>query len=411
MKFRQATLDNGLDIVAEVNPNAYSLATAFFVKTGSRDEAAEVAGVSHFLEHMVFKGTARRTAEDVNRELDELGAQSNAFTSEEQTVYYAVVLPEFQNQVVDLLGDIMRPTLRQEDFDTEKKVILEEIMKYDDQPPYGGHEKSMAAWFGDHPLGNSVLGTQQSVGDLTQQQMMSYFEERYSPTNMTLVATGNVDFDKLVEQANELCGGWQKHDVSRNTARPMGHSNFQSMTKETSIQQYVIQLAESPGSEDEARYAARLLATIMGDDVGSRFFWELVDPGLAEFAAMESYEFQGCGVMMNYVCCAPQDAQRVLEVVTYEVEKLMTDGVTQHELDLAKNKVCSHVVLRSERPSSRLFSVGSSWTQRKKLRTVKETVEAYQNVNLDDIGQLLQKYDLRKTSTTAVGPLSTLYLP
>ncbi|CAE7507655.1 ptrA, partial [Symbiodinium sp. CCMP2456] len=201
----------------EVNPNAYSLATAFFVKTGSRDETPEVAGVSHFLEHMVFKGTSRRTAEDVNRELDELGAQSNAFTSEEQTVYYAVVLPELQHQIVDLLADIMRPTLRQEDFDTEKKVILEEIMKYDDQPPYGGHEKSMAAWFGEHPLGNSVLGTQDSVGNLTQQQMMSYFEQRYSPTNMTLVASGNVDFDALVEQANELCGSWKKYSVNRNT--------------------------------------------------------------------------------------------------------------------------------------------------------------------------------------------------
>lgn len=410
MEFRQATLDNGLDIVAEVNPNAYSLATAFFVKTGSRDETPEVAGVSHFLEHMVFKGTSRRTAEDVNRELDELGAQSNAFTSEEQTVYYAVVLPELQHQIVDLLADIMRPTLRQEDFDTEKKVILEEIMKYDDQPPYGGHEKSMAAWFGEHPLGNSVLGTQDSVGNLTQQQMMSYFEQRYSPTNMTLVASGNVDFDALVEQANELCGSWKKYSVNRNTSRPVGNSNFQTITKETSIQQYVIQLAESPGSEDEDRYAARLLATIMGDDVGSRFFWELVDPGLAEFAAMESYEFQGCGVMMNYVCCAPQDAQRVLDVVTYEVEKLMSGGVTQRELDLAKNKVCSHVVLRSERPSSRLFSIGSGWTQRKSFRSVKDTVESYQKVSLADIGKLLEKYDLRKVSTTSVGPLATLQL-
>lgn len=411
MEFRQATLDNGLDIVAEVNPNAYSLATAFFVKTGSRDESAEVAGVSHFLEHMVFKGTKRRTAEDVNRELDELGAQSNAFTSEEQTVYYAVVLPELQNQIVDLLGDIMRPTLRQEDFDTEKKVILEEIMKYDDQPPYGGHEKSMTAFFGEHPLGNSVLGTQQSVGDLAQDQMMAYFEKRYSPTNMTLVATGNVDFDALVEQANQLCGDWQKHETSRNTTRPVGQSNFQFYTKETSIQQYIIQLAASPASEDADRYAARLLATIMGDDVGSRFFWELVDPGLAEFAAMEAYEFQGCGVMMNYLCCAPQDAQRVLEVVSHEVEKLMADGVTARELELAKNKVCSHVVLRSERPSSRLFSVGSSWTQRKKLKTVQETVAAYQQVTLEDISKLLETYDFRQTSTTAVGPLTSLHLP
>ncbi len=411
MEFRHATLDNGLDIVAEINPNAYSLATAFFVKTGSRDESPEIAGVSHFLEHMVFKGTARRSAEDVNRELDELGSQSNAFTSEEQTVYYAVVLPELQHQMVDLLADIMRPTLRQDDFETEKKVILEEIMKYDDQPPYGGHEKSMAAWFGQHPLGNSVLGTLDSVGALSREQMLAYFENRYSPSNMTLVATGRVDFDALVEQANRLCGQWQRHTPTRDIARPPGQTKFELMTKETSIQQYIIQLAEAPEAESNQRYAARLLASIMGDDVGSRFFWELVDPGLAEFAAMEPYEFQGCGVMMNYVCCAPQDAQKVLEIVGFEIDKLMREGVTQHELDLAKNKICSHAVLRSERPASRLFSVGSGWTQRHQLRTVRETVEAYQRVTLADIGQLLEQYDLRKNSTTTVGPLTSLNLP
>src|SRR4030095_13561388 len=137
----------------------------------------------HFLEHMVFKGSANRTAEQVNRDLDDLSASSNAFTSEEQTVYYATTLPDDQENIVELLADIMRPMLRQDDFDTEKQVILEEIAKYDDQPPYGAHEKCMMAFFGDHPLGKSVLGTAQSVGDLKRDQMLNYFEQRYSPRN------------------------------------------------------------------------------------------------------------------------------------------------------------------------------------------------------------------------------------
>ena len=119
----------------------------------------DIAGVSHFLEHMTFKGTPHRSADDVNRELDELGSHSNAYTSEEQTVYYATVLPEYQQPTLNLLADIMRPSLRQEDFDTEKQVILEEILKYEDQPPFGAHEKCMAAYFQQHPLGNSILGT------------------------------------------------------------------------------------------------------------------------------------------------------------------------------------------------------------------------------------------------------------
>ena len=157
MEFRSHVLDNGLEIVAEVSPPSYSASLAFFVRAGSRDETADIAGVSHFLEHMVFKGTARRTAAQVNLELDELGANSNAYTSEEQTVYYATVLPELQSPTLDLLADILRPTLRDDDFQTEKKVIIEEIRKYDDQPPYGAHEKCMAQYFGDHPAGQQCL--------------------------------------------------------------------------------------------------------------------------------------------------------------------------------------------------------------------------------------------------------------
>ena len=147
MKFRHHTLPNGLEIIAECNPAAYSAAMAFFVQTGSRDETDDLSGVSHFLEHMAFKGTPTRSAADVNRELDEMGAHSNAFTSEEQTVYYITVLPEYQDRALDLLSDIMRPSLRPDDFDTEKQVILEEIAKYEDQPPFGAHEKSMALHF------------------------------------------------------------------------------------------------------------------------------------------------------------------------------------------------------------------------------------------------------------------------
>ena len=136
MQFRKHVLDNGLQIIAECNPDARSISIGYFVRTGARDETDEVAGVSHFLEHMMFKGTPTRTAEQVNLEFDQLGADYNAFTSEEQTVYYAAVLPEYQSRTVELLSDMLRPSLRSEDFDTEKKVIVEEIRMYLDQPPY-----------------------------------------------------------------------------------------------------------------------------------------------------------------------------------------------------------------------------------------------------------------------------------
>ena len=411
MEFRQTTLNNGLEIVAEVNPNAHSLALAFFVKTGARDETPEIAGVSHFLEHMVFKGTPRRSAEDVNRQLDEMGSQANAFTSEEQTVYYAVVLPEQQQNAVDLLADIMRPSLRVEDFETEKQVILEEIMKYDDQPPFGGHEKCMAAFFGDHPLGNSVLGTIDTVTALTAAQMMEYFKGRYSPHNITLVASGNVDWDALVKQGEECCGSWERFETSRDLSVGPAHQDFKVITKENATQQYLIQLAAAPAAADEDRYAARLLSVILGDDCGSRLYWDLVDPGLSEFASTDSYEFQGTGLYMNYICCGPDQAEQNLAKLAEIVGELEKDGVTQKELDQSKNKVCSHVVLRSESPASRLFSVGSSWIQRGSYRSVADGVKAYRNVDLKQIHAVLEKYPISKCATLAIGPLDQLKSP
>jgi predicted Zn-dependent peptidase len=257
VEFRHQTLPNGLEVIAECNARAYSCGYAFFVNTGSRDETDALSGVSHFLEHMTFKGTPTRTAEQVNRELDEIGSQSNAYTSEEQTVYYATVLPEYQQRTVELLSDIMRPSLRDDDFEVEKKVIIEEIHKYDDQPPYGAYEKCMAAYFGEHTLGRSILGTVDTVSALTPEAMRGYFERRYSPSNLTLVAAGNVDFDALVAEAEKRCGDWVPADSGRETPAVKPASQLVSMQKDSAVQQYAVQIVGAPAAEDQQRYASR----------------------------------------------------------------------------------------------------------------------------------------------------------
>lgn len=404
MKFQHQQLDNGLNIVAECNDQAYSTSIAFFVRTGSRDETPEVAGVSHFLEHMVFKGTPRRSAADVNRELDELGSHSNAFTSEEQTVYYATVLPEYQNEVVDLLADIMRPSLREEDFEMEKQVIIEEIFKYDDQPPFGAHEKCMAEYFNGHPLGKSVLGTVESVGAMTPQGMREYFERRYSPGNITLAACGNVDFAQLVAQAEKHCRDWVPFDADRATPPVHGNTGKQKIGKSSASQQYTVQISAGPSATDPLRFASRLLAYALGDDSGSRFYWELVDPGLAEYAALAPYEFDGTGILMTYLCCAPEDADSNLERLHSLQNDIDDKGLTNDELELVKSKVCSQLVRRAERPSSRLFSVGNNWLQRQNYSSVKETIEAYRAVTLDDVRAVVATYPLTQTMTVSVGP-------
>ncbi|HMC10053.1 MAG TPA: pitrilysin family protein [Pirellulaceae bacterium] len=411
MPFRQHTLDNGLEIVAETSPDAYSSAYAFFVRTGARDETSEISGVSHFLEHMVFKGSPNRTAAEVNRDLDDLCASSNAYTSEEQTVYFATTLPEDQESIVELLADMMRPALRQDDFDTEKQVILEEIAKYDDQPPYGAHEKCMAAFFGNHPLGKSILGTPASVGGLARDQMVAYFEQRYSPRNMVLAAAGNVEFDSLVLQAQNYCGRWMMFDAPRELPPAKPRSEFQILHKPLAVQEYVVQLSAAPGATDEDRYAARLLTTILGDDSGSRLFWELVDTGQAESASIGAQEFQGAGVFLTWLSCLPDLAAENLQRIADIVREAEVDGITEEELAQAKNKVCAHIVLQAERPTNRMFSVGNAWIQRRQYKTVREAVETYRAVTLDDISRVQKKYPLTRTATVAVGPLTELAAP
>ncbi len=408
MEFRQHTLDNGLEIVAECNPRAYSMALGFFVQAGSRDETEDNNGVSHFLEHMAFKGTARRTAADVNRELDEIGSMSNAYTTEEQTVYFANFLPEYQDQATALLSDMLRPVLRQEDFDTEKRVILEEIAKYEDQPPYGAHDKCMIAHFQSHPLARIVLGTADSVGGLTRQQMRDYLHRRYSPGNLVVAATGQIDFDRLVGLLERHCGDWQPAPAPRETPPAATHHSLELIYKQAATQLYVVQLSAGPDLNDARRYAARILATILGDDSGSRMFWELIDTGRADCAAMGAYEFQGTGLFMTYLSCLPDDAEENLEHLDRIFHQAHREGVTPDELERAKSKIVSHLVLQSERPGNRLFAVGNNWLQRREYRTLRQTLDRYRAVTCDDLEAILAAYRLDVHTTVAVGPLKRL---
>jgi len=198
VSFESKALQNGLQIIGETSPSARSVALGFFVRTGSRDETPDVSGVTHFLEHMVFKGTPRRTALDVNRDFDRIGAHYNAFTSEENTVFYAAILPEYLPQAVDVLADILRPSLREEDFDMEKNVIIEEIGMYEDQPMWSAYDHAKKLYFAEHALGNTILGTPDSIRALTRDQMHAYFERRYVAPNVTVVAAGNFDWQNLV---------------------------------------------------------------------------------------------------------------------------------------------------------------------------------------------------------------------
>jgi predicted Zn-dependent peptidase len=398
--------EEGPEIIILHDPAAFTSSVGWFVNTGARDELSEVAGVSHFLEHMVFKGTKRRSAEDVNRELDHLGAQSNAFTSEDSTVFYASVLPECQEQAVDLLTDIMQPLLREEDFETEKQVVLEEIAMYDDQPPYGAFERANELFFGEHPLATRVLGTAQTVADMTVGQMREYHRQRYTSDNMFLIASGNINAEKLIDYVATVSQDWPtKKAIPRPATPPKFHFGEQLIERESTHQHYAVQMWPGLDCNHADRYALRLLCSILADDSGSRFFWELIDTGRAETAAIWPQMFVDSGCLMGYLCCAPEDAEENEAIMRNIIDVTVRDGVTEKEIELARNKIVSSLILSDERPANRLFALGQSWLNRRSYEPLEVVLSRYAAVSADDILSIAER-TLKHDSATVkvVGP-------
>ncbi len=411
MPFHQTTLPNGLQVIAELNDRAHSVAAGFFVKAGSRDESSEVAGVSHFLEHMTFKGTDRRNALAVNRDFDRVGAKHNAQTSEEDTFYHVTCLPEYLPTSFDVLSDILRPSLRDEDFETEKQVIVEEIRMYLDNPMSVAYEAAKTAHYGGHPLGNSILGTVESITAMTAPQMREYFDRRYSPANIVLAFAGKGVWQPLVELAEKHCGAWKGGPAPRQAVPAHGSRAFRAILRAEDQQQTVVGVADGPPLESADRYAAHLLATILGDHTGSRLYWALIDPGHADGAELSYQDYNQSGAFFTFLSCEPDSTRENLERVADVYRGLMSEGPTEEELVQAKNKVLARSVLRSERPMGRLASLGFHWMYHRAYISVEQELEAFGRVTSDDIRRLLADWPLWPMTIVSVGPTTEIHPP
>ena len=409
MPFHTQRLSNGLQLIGETSPSARSVALGFFVRTGSRDETQDVSGVSHFLEHMMFKGTPRRTALDVNLDFDRIGASYNAYTSEENTVYYAAVLPEYLPKAVDILADILRPSLRVEDFITEKEVILEEIGMYEDQPGWAASDHARKIYYATHPLGNSVLGSKQSIIVLTRDQMHGYFARRYGAANLVVSAAGNYDWDALVRLVEKACSAWEPGEAGRpNRTEWSGLGGLHVLTREKVQQEHVMVMTGAPPADSKVRYAADTLALAVGDDSGSRLYWALVDPGLAESADCGYYENDGSGCVHSSFSCEPEEAAGNLAIMRKVLAEVQRDSITADELNQAKSKIASRVVRGSERPMGRMQAIAASWSYTGEYRDVDTELANFDAVTLADIRAYLDRYPIDRSTVIAFGPLKEL---
>lgn len=404
LKFQKTTLDNGLKIIGEHNPAAQSAAAGYFVNTGARDETPEVAGVSHFLEHMMFKGTPRRTPEAINREFDELGATYNAYTSEERTVYYGAVLPERGAELLDLLTDMMRPSLRQNDFEIEKNVILEEIAMYEDKPSFRVFEIGNERFYNGHPLGNSILGSSESIKALEREQMQRYFETRYAPNNMLLTLAGNYDWDRVISQVASLTKDWQAAETTRDYPGVSPQGGHQNLEDATLSRVHTALFAPGVSAQDELRYAAAILASCIGDASGSRLYWALIDKGLADSASLSHDSADGLGSFVGYVSTAPDNLDEVLEIYKKVLLEVEENGFEAEEWARAQRKLATSLTLRGETPFGRLMSLGSSYLYNAEYQSVQDVIDAVFGASLDGAVAVLENRPFSKLYTLSLRP-------
>jgi predicted Zn-dependent peptidase len=407
LTFHHHRLDNGLEVIAESNPDAHSMAVGFYVNTGSRDEAPKLNGVSHFLEHMMFKGSQKYSWEDVNRIFDEIGANYNAYTSQENTAYYANVLPEFAERAIEHLSHLLRPAIRTGDFDTEKKVILEEIAMYLDDPGHRVYESLMATHFGKHPLSMSVLGSAESIKRLKRDEMAAYFARRYGPGNTALAATGKVDFAKVVELAEKYCGSWKPAAAPRKQAKPNYQRHKKVLTDGKLNRQYTMGMTPGPSAQDERRFAARVLSDVVGDADGSRFYWALVDDAIAEDADFGFYPHDGCGSFYISLVSDPKRAGQALEIARKELKRVRGD-LSEAEVERAKNKLSSAIVLDGEVPLGRMRSIASNWIYNREYRSLEKDLATLESVTAESMRNLMEDFPFEPMTIVSLGPKRSL---
>jgi predicted Zn-dependent peptidase len=402
VKFLETKLANGLKIIGEQRSGAKSVALGFFVRAGARDETPEVSGVSHFLEHMMFKGTAKRDALKVTYDLGAMGAQANAYTTEENTVYYLSVLPEYFENALELYSDMLRPSLDQKEFDTEKKVILEEIALYKDRPTFVLFERALAEHFRNHDAGNSVLGSNESITALTSQQMRTYFDSRYTASNIVLAVSGNFNWDKLVELAEKYCGQWPGNVVERKLTPNIVKPNSITVHREKLNCAHCCMVTNAPSATDPRRYAAEVLSTIIGDSSGSRAYWELTDKGLADSASVDTDEMDGTGIVYGYVSCDPKNIEKVSGIL----KNIMSTALdfSDKDLERAKTKLATRFVLQGESVMKRLMAIGLNWTYGNGYLSLEKELNAIKEVTREDIVELTKEFDFTPVTVVTMLP-------
>jgi predicted Zn-dependent peptidase len=407
-----SVLPCGIRLVTETMADVRSVAVAYWVGTGSRDEPGELAGASHFLEHLLFKGTERRSAAAIAEELDEVGGDCNAFTTKEYTTFYVRLLSEHLPLGLDILSDIMwAPALRPEDIEAERTVILDEILMHADEPADLAGERWQAALYPDHPLGTDTLGTASSVQRISRDDIRAFFELHYRPSNMVVSVAGDCTHEAVAADLQGRFAGdpGAGADAGRGAAptrtAPGPDTVALDVVRRSTEQAHLVYGMRSVSRFDERRWSLSVLNHVLGGGLSSRLFQKVREQrGLAYSVWSERAAYQDSGSLAVVVGTAPEHVDEVLQIVNVEFEILAAEGVTDRELAVAKGNLRAEMLLSNEDSGARMSRLGASMLLHGEVLEVDEVLARIDGIDKADVLAVAAELAQAPRTLTAVGP-------
>ena len=402
-------LPGGLRIVSEAMPGARSASIGVWVGVGSRDETPSLAGTSHFLEHLLFKGTTTRTALEIASAMDAVGGELNAFTEKEHTCYYATVLDRDLPLAVEIVGDVvLDATIAAPDVEVERSVVLEEIAMRDDDPADLVHDEFSSALLGDQPLGRPILGTEDSIRGLTRRQIAGFYERRYQPGSMVVAAAGNVDHGALVSQMRRVFAGRlddQRLDARRRTSPAARPAQPIRVVEDDTEQANIIIGTHGLSRHDDRRFALGVLSAALGGGMSSRLFQSIREQrGLAYSVYSFTSGYSDAGVLGAYAGCQPGKADEVIELLVRGLDEVAGGELTDQEIERGKGQMRGGLVLGLEDAGSRMSRIGKSELVYGDVMGVDELLGRIDAVTTQDVAEVARALLEQPRCLTVVGP-------
>ncbi|NLC68747.1 MAG: insulinase family protein [Clostridiaceae bacterium] len=399
-------LDNGLRIVYEKIPYLRSVSIGIWVGTGSRNENTTNNGISHFIEHMLFKGTRNRTAKDIAVCIDSIGGQLNAFTGKEYTCYYAKVLDTHIETAMDLLQDMFfNSVFNERDISVEKQVIIEEINMHEDTPEELVHEVlARVIWDGD-PLGYTILGTRECLERIDKEMIKGYIHDNYTCSNTVISVAGNFDENELINVIGKHFGSWKSEQSQQSNYNKVDFRAACHARKKETEQVHMCMGFEGFEHGSDDIYPLLVINNILGGGISSRLFQNIrEEKGLVYSIYSYPSSYKNTGLFAIYAGMNPGQLKEVVRLIAEEIENLVSKGIDEHELGKSKEQLKGNYMLGLESTNSRMNSIGKSEVLLGYVQTPEEILEKIEKVKMDDINRVLKLvFDLNKASIAAVG--------